>query len=64
MRNTELDRLLEKAVADALGLSLPPVTNLHRRAYGKPHRTYPRKSPHRPLVISAQYHRVAGQAHA
>lgn len=64
MRDTDLDRLLEKAVADALGLGLPPVTNLHRRAYGKPHRAYPRKAAHRPLVISTQYHRVAGQAHA
>jgi len=64
MRNAELDRLLEKSVADALGLALPPVSNLHRRAYGKPHRAYPRKAAHRPLVISAHYHRVAGQAHA
>lgn len=64
MRNSELDRLLEKSVADALGLSLPPVTNLPRRASGKPQRAYPRKTAHRPLVISTQYHRVAGQAHA
>lgn len=63
MRDTDLDRLLEKAVADALGLALPPVINLHRRAYRKPQRAYPRKV-HRALVISAPYHRVAGQAQA
>lgn len=64
MRNKDLDRLLEQAVANALGLSLPPVSNLHRRAHGKPLRAYPRKSGHRALVISAPYHRVARRAHA
>ena len=45
MRKIELDRLLEKTVADALGLSLPPVANSHRALRGKPHRAYARKHP-------------------
>lgn len=61
MRKNELDHLLEKAVADALGLSLPPLANTHHRAYGKPHRTYPRKHA-KPVVINARYERV--HAHA
>lgn len=64
MLTTQLDRLLESAVADALGVTLPPVSKLHHRARGKPHRSYPRKPVNRPLVISARYHRVADQAHA
>lgn len=61
MRKNELDLLLEKAVADALGLSLPPVINTHHRAHGKPHRTYPRKHA-RPLVIHTRYERVPAHA--
>jgi len=57
MRKRELDQLLEKAVADALGLSLPPVANTH----GKPHRTYARKYP-KPVVITARYERVHAPA--
>lgn len=61
MRKRELDTLLEKAVADALGLSLPPVANSHRRVHGKPQRTYARKHP-KPLVITTRYERVATHA--
>jgi hypothetical protein len=61
MRKRELDQMLEKAVADALGLSLPPVANTHHRIHGKPHRTYARKYP-KPVVITARYERV--HAHA
>lgn len=63
MRKNELDHLLEKAVADALGLSLPTMANTHRRAYGKPHHTYPRKHA-KPMVITARYQRVHAHAHA
>jgi hypothetical protein len=61
MRKRELDQMLEKAVADALGLSLPPVANTHHRIHGRPHRTYARKYP-KPVVITARYERV--HAHA
>jgi hypothetical protein len=61
MHKRELDRLLEKAVADALGLSLPPVANTHHRIHGKPRHTYARKYP-KPAVIAARYERV--HAHA
>ena len=61
MRKRELDQMLEKAVADALGLSLPPVANSHHRIHGKPHRTYARKYP-KPVVITTRYERV--HAHA
>lgn len=61
MRKRELDQMLEKAVADALGLSLPPVANTHHRIHGKPHRTYARKYP-KPVVVTARYERV--HAHA
>ena len=61
MHKRELDHLLEKAVADALGLSLPPVANSHHRIHGKPHRTYARKYP-KPAVITTRYERV--HAHA
>jgi hypothetical protein len=63
MRRNELDHLLKKAVADALGLSLPPVANSHHRAYGKPHPTYARKHP-KPVVISTRHERVRTHAHA
>jgi hypothetical protein len=63
MRKRDLDSLLEKAVADALGLSLVPMANTHYRAYGKPHRIYQRKNA-KPVVISARYHRVHTHAHA
>lgn len=63
MHKRDLDRLLEKAVADALGLSLPPVANTHHRIHGKPHRTYARKYP-KPLVITTRYERVPHHAHA
>jgi hypothetical protein len=61
MRRSELDRLLEKAVADALCLSLPPVANTHRHAHGKPRHTYARKYP-KPAVITARYERVPTHA--
>jgi len=57
MHKRELDRLLEKSVADALGLSLPPVANSHHRIHGKPHRTYARKYP-KPMVITTRHERV------
>ena len=60
MRKLELDRLLEKTVADALGLSLPPVTNTHQRAHGKPHRTYARK--HIKPVLTVRHERTAAHA--
>lgn len=66
MRQQDLEHLLEQAVAEALGLGLPPIANLHRRAVGKPHRTYPRKGVHRaqrPLTISTRYARVAQRVH-
>lgn len=61
MRKRDLDHLLEKAVADALGLSLPPLPNSHHRAHGKPHRTYAKKHV-KPLVISTRYERVPAHA--
>lgn len=61
MHKRELDHLLEKAVADALGLSLPPVANTHHRSHGKPHRIYARKYP-KPAVITARYERVPAHA--
>ncbi|HEY0853444.1 MAG TPA: hypothetical protein VGD86_01320 [Devosia sp.] len=61
MHKRELDHLLEKAVADALGLSLPPVANTHHRSDGKPHRIYARKYP-KPAVITARYERVPAHA--
>ena len=61
MHKRDLDRLLEKAVADSLGLSLPPVANSHHRMHGKPHPTYARKYP-KPLVISARHERVPAHA--
>jgi hypothetical protein len=61
MRKRELDQMLEKAVADALGLSLPPVANTHHRIHGKPHRTYARKYS-KPVVITARYERVPAHA--
>ena len=61
MRKRELDHLLEKAVAEALGLSLPPVANTHHRARGKPHRIYAPKYP-RPLVIGTRYERLPAHA--
>lgn len=57
MHTRDLDHLLEKAVADALGLSLPPLANSHYRAHGKPHRIYAKKHL-RPLVIATRYERV------
>ena len=61
MHKRDIDQLLEKAVADALGLSLPPVANSHHRIHGKPHHTYARKYP-KPVVITTRYERV--HAHA
>lgn len=61
MRKRQLDHLLEKAVADALGLSLPPVANSHHRAHGKPHPAYARKFP-KPVVITTRYERVPAHA--
>lgn len=61
MHKRELDHLLEKAVADALGLSLPPVANSHIRMHGKPRRTYARKNP-KPVVITTRYERVPAHA--
>lgn len=60
MHKRELDRLLEKTVADALGLSLPPVTNSHHRAHGKPHRTYARK--HVKPALTVRHERAAAHA--
>ena len=60
MRKLELDRLLEKTVADALGLSLPPVGNTNRPVHGKPHRTYARK--HNLAVNAARHHRAVAHA--
>lgn len=61
MRKRELDRLLEKAVADALGLSLPPAATRHRRGYNKPHPGHARKHPE-PVVITTRYQRVPAHA--
>lgn len=61
MRKRELDRLLEKAVADALGLSLPPAATSHRRGYNKPHPVHARKHPE-PVVITTRYQRVPAHA--
>jgi hypothetical protein len=61
MHKRELDQLLERVVADALGLSLPPVANSHHRIHGKPHRTYARKYP-KLVVITTRHERV--HAHA
>ena len=62
MRKRELDHLLEKAVADALGLSLPPLANTHRKAYGKPHHANTRRHTARPVVITTRYERVPAHA--
>ena len=60
MHKRELDRLLEKTVADALGLALPPLVNSHHRAHGKPHRTYARK--HVKPVLTVCHERAAAHA--
>ena len=60
MRKFELDRLLEKTVADALGLSLPPVINSRLARRGKPHRAYVGKHPIAARAI--RHERAAVQA--
>ncbi len=40
MRKTELDQLLERTVAEALGLTVPVLANSHGRHPGKPRPAY------------------------
>ncbi|RYE88762.1 MAG: hypothetical protein EOP19_00300 [Hyphomicrobiales bacterium] len=61
MQKRDLDRLLEQAVADALGLSLAPLAKSHHRVNRKLHRGHARKHS-RPLVIGTRYTRVPAHA--